>query len=1139
MPAKTNRVPSPHARRRRDRHESGKLRPNFEVMETRRLPATINVTTLLDQVGVDGYVSLREAIQSINGQADVNADVAAAGTYGVDDAITFTGLSGTISLNSDLDALVRAVHINGTTGSNYTGRPVITVDGTSTYQTFKVTGPDVILDALAIVGSSSAGVAITGVSATGVSIIRCHIGIDAAGVTRQPNVEGVEISGGASYNTIGGTTPGTGNVISGNAQVGVMIDGDIGHETVGNIVRRNLIGTDASGTADVGNGAGVLLTDNVSNNVIGGVEPEAGNIISANLSGGIGLHARDPNGPVPTGNMIQGNIVGLDRAGGARLGFQPLGVYIGEGSRNTVGGTAPGAGNIISGNLYQGVNFSGPQTTNNVLQGNIIGLNAAGDAAPNYVFGLLINRGSSGNLIGGTTPAARNVISSNSMGEVFVQGWLMSPGPQVTSDNRIQGNYIGTNLSGTAAASFNGFGLRISDNSQRNTVGGTTPGAGNVIVGKSENLVLSGPGTSDNVISGNMIGTNAAGTAGIGQDNRGVVITVGPTNNTIGGTLPGAGNLISGNGREGLVLEGEDTTGNRILGNKIGVDLYGNPLGNAGNGVSAIVGALRNFIGGVEAGAGNVIAYNAGAGVSVGLISAPWENVRDISIRGNAIFANGKLGIDLGGDGVTPNSPGGPHVGPNLLQNYPVLNRFIPGSTTRLFGTLNSTPGTTFMIDVYANPAGLVDPSGYGQGARYLGSFPVTTDAQGNAVFQNVPLGASTAGEFLTATATDPDGNTSEFSYRAGSLSGLIVVGGDGQGAEVTKNFGSLLQVKAVDSQGRPVAGVIVTFTLPSGGASGTFAGLGTTATAVTDVNGVATAPTLTANQVAGRFAVTASADTGGTVVFSLVNTPAAPARLAVAGGDGQAAPVNTAFAVPFQVLVYDAFGNPVPGATVTFAAPAGGPGGTFEGGTATVSVSTDGGGRATAPIFTANAVPGTFSVVASLNGVGEVSFLATNQVAVPPTVVNLARFGYHALPTSLVLTFSTAMDAARASDLGNYRLVTPGRDRRFGTRDDVVVRLASAAYDPATYSVRLAPAARRLPLFQRYQLTVNGQPTRGLTDRAGTYLAGNGSGQPGTDYVRRFGPEVLVRNRAVPAPRRPVKVVVPARHAAPGTRQG
>lgn len=1137
MPAKTNRVPSPHARRRRDRHESGKLRPNFEVMEARRLPATINVTTLLDQVGVDGYVSLREAIRSINDQADANVDVVPTGTYGVNDMITFTGLSGTISLKSALDPLSRAVDIDGTTGSGYVGRPVITVDGGMIYQVFVITGPDVTLDALAIVGSSGEGVRIYGTSATGASVVRCHVGIDAAGTFAKPNRVGIRIADGASHNIIGGLASELGNVISGNESTGLSIEGTYGPDTVGNVVQGNLIGTDASGIVPVGNQTGLIILNRALNNTVGGTAPGAGNVISGNRAWGILFYALELGKNLPTGNVVQGNKIGVDRAGIQAVGHQLIGVAVGAGIGNTIGGTALGAGNIISGHTNEGVTFASVGTLNNVFQGNIVGLNAGGEPVPNGDFGLRIINGASGNLIGGTTPAARNVISANTAGAVLIQGRITAP-VAVTSNNLVQGNYLGTNLTGTASIVPNGVGLKIEDNSQGNTIGGMSPGAGNVIVGKTEGVILIGPDVTGNILLGNLIGTNAAGTAGIGQDNRGVVLSNGAVGNTIGGTAPGAGNVISGNGREGLVLEGKDTTDNRILGNKIGTDLFGNPLGNAGNGVS-VIGAVRNAIGGVESGAGNVIAYNGGTGVAVGVATAPGLNERDISIRGNAIFANGKLGIDLGGDGVTPNSPGGPHVGPNLLQNYPVLNRFIPGSTTRLFGTLNSTPGTTFMIDVYANPAGLVDPSGYGQGARYLGSFPVTTDAQGNAVFQNVPLGASTAGEFLTATATDPDGNTSEFSYRAGSLSGLIVVGGDGQGAEVTKNFGSPLQVKAVESQGRPVAGVVVTFTLPWGGASGTFAGLGTTATAVTDVNGVATAPTLTANQVAGRFAVTASGDTGGTVVFSLVNTPAAPARLAVAGGDGQAAPVNTAFAVPFQVLVYDAFGNPVPGATVTFVAPSEGPGGTFEGGTATVSVSTDGGGRATAPVFTANAVPGTFSVVGSLNGVGEVSFLATNQVVVPPTVANLARFGYHALPTSLVLTFSTAMDAARASDLGNYRLVTPGRDRRFGTRDDVIVRLASAAYDPATYSVRLAPAARRLPLFQRYQLTVNGQPTRGLTDRAGTYLAGNGSGQTGTDYVRRFGPEVLVRNRVVPVPRRPIKVVVPARHAALGTRQG
>ena len=132
------------------------------------------------------------------------------------------------------------------------------------------------------------------------------------------------------------------------------------------------------------------------------------------------------------------------------------------------------------------------------------------------------------------------------------------------------------------------------------------------------------------------------------------------------------------------------------------------------------------------------------------------------AILSNSIHDNAGLGIDLGDDGVTPNTPGGPHQGTNHLQNYPVLTAADSSATsTTILGTLNSTPNSTFTLQFFANPA--ADPSGYGQGQTYLGQLTgVKTDASGNASFTFVAP-VAVAGEFLSATATDPDGNTSEF----------------------------------------------------------------------------------------------------------------------------------------------------------------------------------------------------------------------------------------------------------------------------------------------------------------------------------------------------------------------------------------
>jgi hypothetical protein len=135
------------------------------------------------------------------------------------------------------------------------------------------------------------------------------------------------------------------------------------------------------------------------------------------------------------------------------------------------------------------------------------------------------------------------------------------------------------------------------------------------------------------------------------------------------------------------------------------------------------------------------------------------------AIRGNSIHSNGGLGIDLGGDGVTPNDPGDADTGPNQLQNFPVLSVALAGGSTWVTGTLNGLANTTFTLDFYASAA--ADPSGFGEGARYLGSAVVTTDGSGNAHFEVVLAAPTAPGEVVTATATDPAGNTSEFSRAA------------------------------------------------------------------------------------------------------------------------------------------------------------------------------------------------------------------------------------------------------------------------------------------------------------------------------------------------------------------------------------
>ena len=183
--------------------------------------------------------------------------------------------------------------------------------------------------------------------------------------------------------------------------------------------------------------------------------------------------------------------------------------------------------------------------------------------------------------------------------------------------------------------------------------------------------------------------------------------------------------------------------------NVIGADqAVSQPVPNGSAGVIVTSGASDNFIGGVAGLNRNHIAFNAQSGVRVltGVNNA---------IRGNAIFQNGLLGIDIGGAGVTANDAGDTDAGANNLQNFPVLS-VVPGGVQ---GTLNSTPNAPVQIELFGSPA--CDASGNGEGAILLGTVVVVTDALGNAT---IPFFAASSGQFITATATDVANNTSEFS---------------------------------------------------------------------------------------------------------------------------------------------------------------------------------------------------------------------------------------------------------------------------------------------------------------------------------------------------------------------------------------
>jgi RTX calcium-binding nonapeptide repeat (4 copies) len=295
---------------------------------------------------------------------------------------------------------------------------------------------------------------------------------------------------------------------------------------------------------------------------------------------------------------------------------------------------------------------------------------------------------------------------------------------------------------------------------------GLTLGAGNSTVQglvinnfKNEGILVFGQG--GNTIRGNFLGTDQSGKLDRGNGTSGVALF--SSNNTVGGSAPADRNIISGNDFTGVAVVNQGVTGNQILGNLIGTDDTGTgDLGNQGAGIRIFNGA-GTIVGGSQAGAANVIAFNSGAGIDVSS-GAGLGNV----FLGNSIHSNGELGIDLNSDGPTPNDSQDADSGPNGLQNFPVLGSVTSSASgTVITGTLNAKPNTSHRIEFFADAA---DPSGFGEGQTFLGISNVTTDASGNASFTFTTAIVQAVGTAISATATDTAQGTSEFSRVATTL---------------------------------------------------------------------------------------------------------------------------------------------------------------------------------------------------------------------------------------------------------------------------------------------------------------------------------------------------------------------------------
>ena len=735
-----------------------------------------------------------------------------------------------------------------------------------------------------------------------------------------------------------------------------------------------------------------------------------------------------------------------------------------------------------------------------LLAGNFIGTNSTGSAVRNIAGDdVLIESGSSDNTVGGLTPGARNVLVNNNAG-----GSSLGAGVDVegTIGNLVVGNFVGTDATGTRslAGGTDSMGILIAAGATRNTVGGTTPAARNLISGNTGSGVQIGASsdlsaTSGNVVAGNDIGTDVTGSRPLGNGDgngngstsypvgNGVnLIGMNSIDNTIGGSIAAAGNLISGNAHDGIYLYqanngtlefnlvGADATknfantsmgntnngielddawkitiarnlvvnnllsgialywpqtvnvlisnneiilndgngilfcscgdgGSAIYGNLIGTDSSGTVnLGNKGYGID--IGTANNTVGGVAAGQANVIAFNSMAGVGLEQLNTDTGN----TLSANSIYSNQTLGIDLGDTGVPlMNHAAGSQVGPNHLLNYPVLTSATASTnSTTITGSLTGPAGQIFTIQFFSNTA--ADRSSYGQGQTYVGFKTVTTDSSGNANFTFVAP-SNIGGQLLSATATGPSGDTSEFAKNIPVQPATVV------SPVITTTS---LTVGPSPSSGSHTISVTAIVTAADGSVP--------TGDVTFFANGHALGQAVPLHLVNGQDMVTFTTS---------VATSGSYAITAQYGGDSM-------HASSMSTAVNDTVNDPV-----------------------------------------------VDPVVPTSDG---------------PAVASVEWVGNRTTSTTVILQFDQALEPGPAQTRSNYTILSTGMHGRFG-KGSKRLTVKSAVYNAAADMVTLH-MSRPLNVRQRYQLTVNGATPTGVSSVGGIMLDVATNVRHGTNYV-------------------------------------
>jgi len=650
-----------------------------------------------------------------------------------------------------------------------------------------------------ISGNTTVGVALR-TNASNNRVAGNNIGTTLNGTAVLPNGQhGIFVDTGAEENRLRSNVIGGHNLTDESG--GIVLGPDAGPE---NYVVENSIGVVGNlGTTAIPNKYGVVC---FADQQFIGSSLEGGNRISHNEKAGIWI-AAIPDGPNPIveDNLITKNMVGTN--GTNDLGNAEFGIWLAGSVR----------GNTVIQNLVSG-NVIGIAVTDGA-ESNPIGVNRIGisdnenSAIPNDI-GIWI-RQSTDTLISSNAVAGNSIgiLLGTDIGFAETRGLIgrfendpsrkSQTGAEFTSGNRLLGNRIGVSNNNTVIP--NKTGIAVGENARNNLIGvpgepyntivGNTnaPGfgvfLGTLAINPSENSL-----PQSNTFQRNNIGLGPNQTSI--SNTKGFVL-IQAKGNTIGGTSDETANVIVASTEEGLLMA-DGTRENTILKNFIGVlppalrhlqektnSEHANRGGSFGNGSHGILvenGASGNTLGGETSNAGVVISGNGGNGIRIASTAGIGNRIGANSITNNAL-----PGIDLGGDGVTPNDPTDADVGPNNLQNYPTMTFFISGGNLIVnyqvdSALANSDYGTTGLTVQFYKA------DGSGAGVTSLGSDQYTASdySNGSPGFRKKNLGNAAAlgfaqGDTMTATATDADGNSSEFTPAVSSapsaISGMITYG--------------------------------------------------------------------------------------------------------------------------------------------------------------------------------------------------------------------------------------------------------------------------------------------------------------------------------------------------------------------------